>query len=464
MLKKLIPIELQLNIFQLEEYSVSRFILWLKNNLYTRKLEEKKKLVWTHKARFIYRFALFYFFSFVTIAYVIFGVIGLLLSLLSITQPYLFLILGLLTRFPYEFVNRRHTKNQTNIKLKTFSKLKVIGITGSYGKTSVKEFLYTILKQEYNVLKTPESYNTLFGISKVVDLELDGSYDFFICEMGAYKIGEINELCEMVNPTYAILTGINEQHLERFGSIENTTKAKFELINSLPENGFGLVNIDNKIILNNYKKYAKKLIEYGHNSSFNTVTNCITTLEGTKFDLMLNGVTYQCSTHLIGNSNLTNLVAAATMAYNLGTPINQILHGISLLRSVPHRLELKVLQVQGITLIDDAYNSNPTGFHEALETLKLFTNHTKVLVTPGIVELGQSSEKIHHDIGEKADYICDFIFLVGNNDRTKALANGVKNKEKIIMLKGISELWLEITKLKLTNPVVLIENDLPDNY
>jgi len=120
--------------------------------------------------------------------------------------------------------------------------LKVIGITGSYGKTSTKEFLYQILRQKYKVLKTPGSYNTLFGIYKVINHELDARYDFFICEMGAYKIGEIKELCDCVLPDFAILTGINEQHLERFGKIENTIKAKFEIVETLKDKATAAIN------------------------------------------------------------------------------------------------------------------------------------------------------------------------------------------------------------------------------
>jgi len=464
MIEKLFPYKIHLNILQLEGYEISRFLTWILNNYFKRDLEGKKILVWTSKAKLIFKisFALGILIALVLIN--TFGVYGLLISLLLFTQSYLFLAVAVILMKPYEIINRYLVKDRTFKKIKSYKNLKVIGITGSYGKTSIKEFLYQILKSQYKVLKTPESYNTLFGISKGVDYELDGNYDFFICEMGAYKIGEIKELCEMVMPSYGVLSGINEQHLERFGSIENTTKAKFELVESVSKSGFSIVNTDNEIVKDNYIKYQGKIIPYGLLNSQFSVKDTTMSESLTKFDSILDSKIYKAKTNLIGNSNLSNILAASTMSFLLGVKPEKIIKQISLLKSVPHRLEINENEENNATIIDDAYNSNPTGFREAINTLSLFKDRVKILITPGIVELGNKTKETHVELGKIADSICDYILLVGKNERTLAIENGVKNKKKVIYIEKINSLWPAIEKLNVKRPVILLENDLPDNY
>jgi len=233
---KFFPFKIHLHIFQLEEYKPLRLLRWVAQNFFVRSYAEKKPLVWTFKAKFIFTVGLFYWILLTGTLSLIFGLPGLLGGVAAGTQTYIFLILGLLTLRPGEIINRILVRRKIRRKITQLKEtgLQVIGITGSYGKTSVKEFLYQFLSPSYKTLKTPESYNTLFGIHKVIDLELDENYKYFICEMGAYKRGEIKELAETLLPDHGILTGINEQHLERFGCIENTIKAKFELIDSIP--------------------------------------------------------------------------------------------------------------------------------------------------------------------------------------------------------------------------------------
>jgi UDP-N-acetylmuramoyl-tripeptide--D-alanyl-D-alanine ligase len=379
------------------------------------------------------------------------------------TQSYLFLILGLLTLKPYEILNRKRVKRETHTKTLLLKQrgLKVIGIAGSYGKTSVKEFLYQILKTKYNVLRTPESYNTVFGVWKVVDYELDNQYDFFICEMGAYKIGEIKEICEMVVPDHAILTGINEQHMDRFKKIENTIKAKFEIVDYSNEKGITLVNGNNEYIQKNYAKHRSSCVLYASPSSGYNIKNIKSDKAGSRFTLELGGNTFEASTKLIGNSNLENISAAASMAYLLGLEPQLIVEAVSHLQSIPHRQELKTWP-NGLMVIDDAYSSNVTGFKAALELLKSYSAYHKVIATPGIVELGDKTTTIHKELGELADSVCDKVFLIGKNERTLSFLEGVGSKNKVMFLNSLSELPKYITDTN--NTVVLIENDLPDNY
>jgi UDP-N-acetylmuramoyl-tripeptide--D-alanyl-D-alanine ligase len=466
MIDRIFPFKLQLHIFQLEEYKPVRFMRWILKNSFTRKVEGKKPIVWTTKAKIILAFALVYLtwmFSYLTLRLGIFGfVIGLNIA----TQAYVFLLLGFFTLKPYEINNRRKTKKRILNKVLSIKRdgLKVIGIAGSYGKTSVKEFLYQLLKTKYRVLKTPESYNTLFGISKVIDYELINDYDFFICEMGAYTLGEIAEICSIVKPDHAVLTGINEQHIERFGKIENTIKAKFELVDNTPAEGIILLNGDNFFIRNNYLKYTQTPIFYGTENGRFAARNINTNTDRTEFSLILEGREYRVWTNLIGKSNITNITAAAAMAFLLGVSPDTLIDSINKLKPVPHRLELKQLAT-GITLIDDAYSSNITGFKEALNILKdNFAGYEKILVTPGIVELGSITHDVHVDLGKTADSICDKIVLVGNNIRTQSLSDGVMDKSKITFVDSVKTVTDMINYNIYSKTVLLLENDLPDNY
>jgi UDP-N-acetylmuramoyl-tripeptide--D-alanyl-D-alanine ligase len=460
-MKGLVPILLQLHILQLEGYQLPRFGRWIATHIWTRHLENKKPLVWTTKARILLLIAALLMTFVVVFLSLRYGFVGLTIALISLTQPYIFLSAAVLLFKPYEIVNRRRVKARVRQKLVQATGTKVIGITGSYGKTTTKEFLYYLLRSHFRVLKTPESYNTLFGIAKVVDLEFDGTYDFFVCEMGAYHIGEIREMCEMTQPTYGILTGINEQHLERFGSIENTTQAKFELIDAIPSQGFALVNTDNKRICDHYQSHKTHCTTYGLHEQAFCAYDVRLTDQGTTFKMDINGGQYPFTTPLLGNANLSNVVGAIGMAYKLDVPIPKLQQAVQALESIPHRLELK--QLSQMTLIDDAYNSNVTGFTEALRLLESFKDRPKILVTPGIVELGRKTVEVHQTLAAIANETCDHVFLVGRSDRTEALASKM-DSHKYTYLQSVKEYPQAILRLNVEHPVVLLENDLTDNY
>lgn len=387
------------------------------------------------------------------------------MGLLVSTQSYLFLVASLIFIKPYEMINRRLVRTAMRRKIQNLKNngLVVIGITGSYGKTTTKDFLYALLKTKYRVLKTPESYNTLFGIYKVIDYELDENYDVFICEMGAYKIGEIAELCDAVLPDHGILTGINEQHLERFGSIQITVKAKFELIQSLGTHALIVLSSDNSLIVDNSAKYCENPIFYGTNSEKFSVADFAINDGTMKVTLIVDGIKLALADlKIVGFGNISNFLGAATLAYKMGISLEIIKTVAINQQPAKHRLEVRTL-VSGITLIDDAYSSNVTGFKNALEVLGAYKSRPKVLVTPGIVELGNETASIHRELGKGANDTCDYVFLVGDSLRTRELKTSIAN-EKVVMLSTINELWDALAKLNLQNPVVLLENDLPDNY
>jgi UDP-N-acetylmuramoyl-tripeptide--D-alanyl-D-alanine ligase len=459
-MKTLFPYKLQLHIFQLDEYNSKQFLSWVFKHLFLRHVENKKPLVFTTKAKAIYFLSIALTLLTMSMLTFLLGATGFIIGVVLSTQAYIFLLLAHLILLPFEVYKKNKIKNAAQQKIKNLSTLKVIGITGSYGKTSTKEFLYQILKTKYEVLKTPESYNTILGIAKVIDLELDSNYKYFICEMGAYKIGEIRNICEMVNPTFGILTGINKQHLETFGTLKNIVKGKFELINSLPHNGLAVLNVDNRLIKENAKEYDKKIISYGFSDKRFSIKDIEQTANESRFSIILNGKKYKAKTKLLGNSNLQNILGASTMSFMLGLKADEIISAVENIKPVPHRLQIK--QMEKMTLIDDAYNSNVDGFKEAIFLLKTF-NSPKIFVTPGIVNLGKDTISVHGELGKLLQDI-DYIILIGKSDRTEGLKMGIGNKKNIIELDSIKDLWKKLDELNLKNPVVLLENDLPDNY
>jgi len=253
------PLKNYLHIFQLEEYKVGRLISWLLRTLGKKPKEVKKDIVWTNKAKFIYISSLFLF---LISSSILANCVGIFLSSILIVilwlNNYLFIIISALLLKIYEVPNKIKTVKKIRQKVDNLKKLKIISITGSAGKTSTKNILYQLLTKK--VLSTPFSYNTLFGIAKVIDYELNNYYDYFIAEMGAYKRGDIRELCKMTPPDVSILTTINTQHLERFGSLKNTINAKFEILQYMKPNGVGIVNRDNSYSKENLDKANVKLI------------------------------------------------------------------------------------------------------------------------------------------------------------------------------------------------------------
>jgi len=460
-------IKTHLHILQLEGYSTKRFIYWWIKHPLTFKISQKKPLVFTFKARFLlYTSYLLFLLSeiYFIISPLSFSLFTLIVILaFFIFTPFIFLFLSLLILKPYEIINKKITIKKTRRTLLQHPHLTTIGITGSYGKTSTKDFLHQILSSRQSTLKTPASYNTIFGISKVIDLELTSKNRFFICEMGAYKRGEIKTLSYQVPCQYGILTAIGNQHLERFKNIHNTTLAKFELIDSIqPQNA--LVNLDNPFIKKHIKqkKYSSiKTYSLQNPSADFYITNYQLTPQGLKFFLKYKNKKYRFSSSLFGTSNLQNLVAAISMAIMLKVPLKTIKHSLTCIQSSPHRLQLK--KINQVTLIDNAYSSNQQGFTNIVNDLKNLSGK-KALITPGIIELGQQSKVVHKQLGQLIKPTFDHIILVGKNHRTQQLAKSINSPKKTVFIPNNKNLQSLIEKLSQKYDWILLENDLPDNY
>lgn len=453
-----------LHILQLEGYSPARFLSWWLRHPLTFTTSDKKPLVKTSKALSLLR--LTYLLYLILLFLSLTNFYYLIVLFLTFFEPFPLLFLSLLLIKPYEILNRQLTIRRSRAAIVNHPHLTVVAVTGSYGKTSTKDFLYQILSRHAPTLKTPHSYNTVFGIAKVIDLELTRRIRYFLCEMGAYVRSEISELTRQIPPDYAILTAIGSQHLERFKSLQNTTLAKFELLDAVkPEHA--LVNLDNPLIAQHLqlKRYqGVNTYSLSNPAADFYLSDIRPSPQGTRFSLHYQKISLQFETKLFGTANIQNLTAAIAMSLLLETPPATIHQAVSALEASPHRLELKT--VGKATLIDNAYSSNEQGFTQIIADLKSLPGK-KALLTPGIIELGSDTTSIHRRLGEQIATVFDTIYLVGHSDRTSAIERGILSvsaDQQINYLTDHRLLWPTIEKLAESHPWILLENDLPDNY
>ena len=385
------------------------------------------------------------------------------ICIMPIAAPYL-LSFSNSVNLPIErAITKRYIKLTTE-KLAKTDVLK-IGITGSYGKTGVKEILKTILSQKYRVLATPDSYNTPMGIALSVK-PLDNTFDVFIAEMGARNKGDIKELADIVKPTIAVITGINNQHLESFKSIENIVATKYELIESLKTGGTAFFSSDNAYSLEMYNKCPCEKYTAGLSSGSVYATEVKTERTGTSFTLNIEGEKpVRCSTVLLGTNSISNVCLAAAVAHKIGLNAKEIAEGINRIKTIGHRLEL-LPNNKGIVIIDDSYNSNPDGIVAALEVLSMFSGR-KIVVTPGLIELGKIENKENYKFGKLLAGAADIVIIVGRHNAEMLIAgltDGGMSKENIKFSRNLKRGKDELDALIKEGDVVLFENDLPDNY
>lgn len=354
-------------------------------------------------------------------------------------------------------------------KLKAMNNLKVIGITGSYGKTSSKNILSDILNVKYNALPSPRNFNTPYGLIITVNNHLDKFDDILIAEMGAYKVGEIKDLCDLVKPKYGILTKIGTAHIEIFGSQENIQKGKFELIESLPHDGIGVLNGDDELQVNYKLKNDCKIVWIGIDNKDVDVraTDIKTSNKGTTFNVIFKGdkKKYEFTTRLLGYNNIYNILASLALSKEFGLSVDQMKKAVLGVKSVEHRLELR--PAGNLTYIDDSYNSNPVGSKMALEVLKDMPG-LRIVMTPGMVELGDKSYELNKKFGTYMKDSCDVVILVGEKI-TKPIKDGLKevkfNDKNIYVVKSTKEAFALVKSLSNgKESYCLIENDLPDIY
>lgn len=358
--------------------------------------------------------------------------------------------------------------NKAKTKLRNMPNLKMIGITGSYGKTSSKNILSDILNIKYTALATPQNFNTNYGLMITINNHLDKFTEVFIAEMGAYKKGEIQELCDFVHPKYGILTKIGTAHLESFGSQENIQNGKFELIESLPHDGVGILNGDDPLQVSYKLKNDCQIKWIGIENKDVDVRadNIKVTHEGTTFNAVFKNdkKKYEFETKLLGHANVYNILAAIALGFELGITIFELQKAVKRVKPIEHRLELK--KYVDINIIDDAYNSNPVGSKMAVDVLGMMPGK-KIIVTPGMIELGDRQYDLNREFGRAIARACDEVILVGKI-QTKPIQDGLEEEKydnkKIHIVNDVKQAFTLMQKLKESDTYVLLENDLPDIF
>ena len=476
-----------LHLMQLEGYDVELYKKWISENsskIYSLGSiipSEKSPLVYTERATRLSKMhekivmAAFFILSFlILISFNTGDFIKVILLAIASVLVYLFIphlmILSTIVMKPKEESINMEFYHAAQDKIKSFQNLKVVGITGSFGKTSTKFITSTILREKLNVQDTPSSFNTPMGLSKIINNELDETKDVFIAELGAKKIGEIKEVAELVQPTIGLITSIGMTHMDSFLTIDNILKTKYELIDALQPDGKAVFNYDNNYLKRLADKTIKEKYLYGLEdvSKLDVYAKDVSVnSDGSTFTLVINGAgEIECKTSLLGKHNINNLLGGATIAHILGLSLEEIKSGIAKVEPIEHRLSL-VKSPNGVTIIDDAFNSNPIGAKAALDVLDAFKTGKKLIVTPGMVELGDEEYEANKNFGRQIADVCDYVILVGK-ERTKPIFEGLVEKkfqqDKIFVVDSLNEATSVFGPLMQYGDVILFENDLPDNY
>lgn len=387
------------------------------------------------------------------------------ICVLPVCVPFFVLLAYYITK-PFENARQRKYIKKCTETLCSHPDLVRIGITGSYGKTSVKEILKTLLEERYNVLATPSSYNTPMGICKTVGNLKDG-HNVFIAEMGARHVGDISTLAEIVKPDYAIINGIVGQHLETFGTLAAVQQTKYELVESMSK-GVVAYTIDNdstSVLFSDCKiksvpaglDISKKPAVYAENIELSE--------NGSEFTLCIYGRKMRCHTVLLGSHNVSNICLAVAIAAEMGLSDEEICAGIARIKPVNHRLEC-TKNSDGVVIIDDSYNANTRGIDAAMEVLSSFKGR-KIVVTPGLVELGREEDLENYRLGKKMASVCDIAVLVGKSATYRiqdGLIDGGFDNSKILIVKELEAAKRKLKKIVKAGDIVLFENDLPDKF
>lgn len=397
------------------------------------------------------------------IPYLEYGALG----LTPILLPVFVLIAHYLTA-PFESLNsKRFVRNAKRKMSQEYPNIKVIGITGSFGKTSVKNILQTILSEKFRVCATPFSYNTPLGLSKTILENLKGEADIFIAEMGAKYVGDIKYLTEMATPDIGIITGIGNQHLATFGSQENLINTKAELFLNMKEGGKAYVNTDTALAKDLFKSVNRPKTETNlslKNGKY-FVSDIKVGSSGSVFKLWIDNNCVECSTTLLGEHNISNILLCSAVAFDLGVSLEQIKLGISKLTPPAHRLAI-VPSNNALTIIDDAYNGSVEGAKAGLDVIKCFDGQ-KIVITPGLVELGKDEFDANKTFGKQMAEVADYVIIDGvvNFDAiSKGLEEGGFDMQKLLRAGSLSQAVEVLGTISKPGDVVLFENDLPDNY
>ena len=445
LLSTILIIFIKNNVFNL----IFNTILILLNNYHNKKLIKNKKtpLKYTKKIIRIY-------------------IISTILLLLSLVNKLSIALSNLLIIFMpiisnnlniYDQIKNKWLIRSAKIKLKN-SNTKIIAITGSNGKTSVKNILHKMLATQYDVQATPKSYNTPLGISTFINNELSNKCDYLILEYGARRPGDIKKLCKLFGADYGIITLVAPQHLATFKSIENIYKTKKELSDFLKDSPC-VYNLDNIYTHRMYEDKSGCKIGTSINRSGEIYARNIKVENfQTLFDLFIGDQTFHCSTKLLGRHNINNIILSLSLAFYLDVNIKNLIQTISNLTPTSHRLEY----IRGaINILDDSYNCSLASAKESINVL-LSTTGKKMIATPGIIEGGKDEYLINKKLGKLCKDI-DYIIIIGNHNKF-ALLDGLRGSTTRIFIVYSLEDAKQYFSLLQSKDSLLLLNDLPDDY
>jgi UDP-N-acetylmuramoyl-tripeptide--D-alanyl-D-alanine ligase len=462
-------------LWQLKEYHCRRF----KAHFETQPVQKLLSSFWrikfpklTKKTLFIILYSLVLEFillvySLLLPVYLFYG--GLLI--LIILSPAIFSLVVFVFQGPTIFFQELLLKRARR-KREKFKDLIVVAITGSYGKTSCKEFLYTILSEKFGsgrVLKTERHINAEVGIAKTILRKLKPEHQIFVAEVGAYERGKIAQVCRMLQPRIGILTGINEQHLSTFGSQENIIQAKFELIENLPLNGVAIFNGDNLFIKSKVKSQKSNL--QVKSQKFCSVLekanlwaeDIQTEKESISFRVFSkDGERVDFAVNLLGGQNVENILLAAACAKELGMSLEEIAAACRKIRPEQGSAQFKK-GINGLNIIDATYSANPDGVRADLDYLKLWSGQ-KILVMPCLIELGKAAKDVHQRIGERVGQVCDLAIITTQDyfqDLKEAAVQAGMPKENILLLEKPRQILEKIKNFCQKDDIILLESRVP---
>ena len=383
--------------------------------------------------------------------------------------PELLILANLLVK-PVQAMDNRRFVTRARKRLAEVDAL-VVGITGSYGKTTTKNCVAAVAELRGPAYPTPASFNSFLGVVRAINEGLQARHRTFVVEMGAYRRGDVAELCELTSPTIGILTAIGPAHLERFGSLDETELAKGELAEAIPEGGALITRADDERCRRAAQRSAGRvrLFAPGPHPDADVWAEDVEMRDGrTVFGVCTReGGSAQVKARLLGEHNVANLLAAACAGLEMDLPLDAIARALAKVQPPPHRLAPIVNSAAGVVVIDDAYNSNPEGAAAALDVLASHPADRRLLVTPGMVELGERQEEENRRFGERAAAVCDLVVLVGR-EQTAPIRAGLEAagfaSDALHVVGGAGEAQELLARTTRRGDVVLFENDLPDLY
>jgi UDP-N-acetylmuramoyl-tripeptide--D-alanyl-D-alanine ligase len=354
-------------------------------------------------------------------------------------------------------------------EIKALSGLKTIAITGSYGKTSTKEFLATILSRKFKILKTKEHQNSEIGVANCILEDLKPSHQIFIAEVGAYNKGKVKEVCSMIKPKIGIVTGVNEQHLALFGSLNNLLSAEGggELVEALPNDGTLVVNGDNKYCLALYKKTAKPKKIYSLSNKVIGADIWSDSVEVSRDSISFmainkSGEMMHFGVKVLGKQNVQNLLGAILVAKELGMNFGEIAEACQSIQQKDAGMTLKTGK-HGLDIIDSSYSSNSDGVFADLAYLSVFKGK-KVIIMPCLIELGVKSAEIHEKIGKKIAEVCD-LAIITSKDKFEEIKKGAieagMEEKNIVFSDNPQNIYSMATLFCKSEDAILLEGRVP---